>query len=266
MSRRLALITGASAGIGAAFARIYAGNGYDVALTARRADKLEAIADEIRLRAGVETYVIEADLAEPDAPDKILEAVGAHGRTIDALINNAGYGVRGAYSSKPWETHQEFLQVMVTAPCELARKTLPAMASQGFGRIVNVASVAGFLPGSPGATLYGPAKAMLISFSQGLHNETRDSGVHVTALCPGFTYSEFHDVSGDRELVRRNVPPWLWMGADEVAAAGYEAAEANRPVCTPGAPNIAITAALKVLPDEWVMALMRTRRARLLRR
>ena len=82
MSRRLALITGASAGIGAAFARIYAGNGYDVALTARRADKLEAIADEIRLRAGVETYVIEADLAEPDAPDKILEAVGAHGRTL----------------------------------------------------------------------------------------------------------------------------------------------------------------------------------------
>ena len=183
MSRRLALITGASAGIGAAFARIYAGNGYDVALTARRADKLEAIADEIRLRAGVETYVIEADLAEPDAPDKILEAVGAHGRTIDALINNAGYGVRGAYSSKPWETHQEFLQVMVTAPCELARKTLPAMASQGFGRIVNVASVAG-KEGNPNASAYSASKGGVIAFTKSLGKELATKGVLVNCLTP----------------------------------------------------------------------------------
>lgn len=266
MTRRLALITGASAGIGAAFARIYAGNGYDVALTARRGEKLEALADEIKLRSGVETYTVEADLADPDAADQILAAIADQGRTVDALVNNAGYGVRGTYSAKPWETHQDFLQVMTIAPCELARKVLPAMASQRFGRIINVASVAGMVPGTPGSTLYGPVKSFLIRFSQGLHNENRDTGVHVSALCPGFTYSEFHDVAGMREQIRRSTPLWMWMGADEVAAAGYEAAEANRPVCTPGAPNIAISALLKLAPEEWVMAAMRTRRLRVLGR
>ncbi len=262
MTRRLCLITGASAGIGAAFARIYASHGYDVALTARRGERLEALADEIRLRAGVETITVEADLADPDAADHILSAIAEHGRTVDALVNNAGYGMRGGYASKPWEAEADFLQVMVNAPCELTRKALPAMVDQGFGRIVNVASLAGLMPGTPSATLYGPAKSFLVAFSQGLHNEHRDTGVHVSALCPGFTYSEFHDVTGDREQMKRRTPAWLWMGADEVAAAGYEAAEANRPVCVPGAPNFAIAALLKVLPDEWIMTLMRTRRLR----
>ncbi len=260
MTRRLCLITGASAGIGAAFARSYASHGYDVALTARRGDKLEALAEEIRLRAGVETFTVEADLADPDATDQILATIAEHGRTIDALVNNAGYGMRGGYGADSWQAHADFLQIMVAAPCELARKVLPAMIEQGFGRIVNVASVAGLMPGTPGATLYGPAKSLLVRFSQGLHNENRETGVHVSALCPGFTYSEFHDVAGMREHVRRTTPEWLWMGAEQVAAAGYEAAEANRPVCIPGAPNIAIAALLKALPDEWIMSLMRNRR------
>jgi len=139
---------------------------------------------------------------------------------------------------------------------------LPGMVERGFGRIVNVASVAGVWPGTNGATLYGPAKALLIRFSQGLHNEHRRTGVHVSALCPGFTYSEFHDVAGSRERVSESVPEWLWLGADQVAAAGYEAAEANRPVCVPGAPYLALTALMKVLPDEWLMTLGRNGRAR----
>ena len=104
--------------------------------------------------------------------------------------------------------------------------------------------------------MYGAVKAFLVRFSQSLHLETRVAGVHVTALCPGFTYSEFHDVNNTRAMIGQRAPPWLWLGADEVAAAGYEAAEANRPICVPGAPNKAIVAAAKILPDEWGMALM----------
>ncbi|WP_312166951.1 SDR family oxidoreductase [Phenylobacterium sp.] len=256
MDRRLALVTGASAGIGAAFARIYASHGYDVALTARRTDRLERLAEEIRLRHGVETLTFAADLADPDAPGLILDHLAAHGRSTDVLVNNAGYGVPGAFLDSSWETHEAFLRVMLTAPTELAYRVLTGMTERRFGRIVNVASLAGLIPGSPGATLYGAVKSYLIKASQSLHLETLDKGVHVTALCPGFTYSEFHDVNDTREQISRAAPPWMWLGADEVAAAGYEAAEANRPICVPGAPNKAIAAGVKLLPDEWALALM----------
>jgi short-subunit dehydrogenase len=256
MTRRLCLVTGASAGIGAAFARIYAGAGYDVVLTARRADRLEALADEIRLRYGVETLTVAADLADPVACDHLLERIEANGRVVDALVNNAGYGLPDAYAATAWETQHAFLQVMVVAVCELTHKVLPGMIERKFGRIVNVASLAGLAPGSAGATLYAASKAFLVRFSQSLHLETRDQGVHVSALCPGFTYSEFHDVAETREQVTRGVPAWMWLGADEVAAAGYEAAEANRAICVPGAPNKALAALVKLIPDDWALALM----------
>jgi hypothetical protein len=256
MTRRLCLVTGASAGIGAAFARVYAGAGYDVALTARRGERLESLAEEIRLRFGVEALTIVADLADPTAADHLLERIEANGRVVDALVNNAGYGVPGAYSASAWDDQRAFLQVLLIAVCELTHKVLPGMIDRRFGRIVNVASLAGLVPGAPGQTLYGATKAFLVRFSQSLHLETLDQGVHVSALCPGFTYSEFHDVAAMREQVARSVPEWLWLGADEVAAAGYEAAEANRPVCVPGAPNKALAALAKLIPDEWAMALM----------
>ena len=263
MTRRLCLITGASAGIGAAFARIYASHGYDLALTARRGDRLDALAEDIRLRSGVETYAIPDDLADPAAIDRILAEIEAQGRVVDALVNNAGYGLPGVYSATEWQDQQAFLQVMVGSVCELTHKVLPGMVERRFGRIVNVASLAGLIPGSAGSTLYGPVKALLVRFSQGLHLETYASGVHVSALCPGFTYSEFHDVNHSRERITQAMPPWMWMGADEVAAAGYEAAEANRPVCVPGAQNQLIAALCKIMPDEWLMALMRSRFGRM---
>jgi hypothetical protein len=256
MDRRLALVTGASAGIGAAFARILASHGYDVALTARRGDRLEKLAEEISLRYGVETLTVTADLAEPEAPGHILDHLTAHGRTVDALVNNAGYGLGGAYADTRWEDQKAFIQVMMTAPAELAHRVLPAMMHRRFGRIVNVASLAGLVPGSAGHTLYGASKAFLVKFSQSLHLEAESQGVHVTALCPGFTYSEFHDVNGTRAQLSASTPPWLWLGADEVAAAGYEAVEANRPICVPGAPNKAIAAVAKLIPDDWALALM----------
>ena len=256
MARRLALVTGASAGIGAAFARIYASHGYDVALTARRADRLETLASEIRLRFGVEALVIAADLGEPGAPDALLAEIESHGRVVDALVNNAGYGLPGAYADTEWPDQRSMLQVMLVAVCELTHKVLPGMVERKFGRVVNVASLAGLTPGSAGHTLYGATKSFLIKFSQSLHLENQATSVHVSALCPGFTYSEFHDVNATRAQISQSTPEWLWLGADEVAAAGYEAAEANRPVCITGTPNKVIAAIAKILPDDWSLALM----------
>ena len=262
MARRLALITGASAGIGAAFARIYASHGYDVALTARRLDRLEALAAEIRLRFGVEAYPIAADLSKPDGVETVLAGIEAQGRVVDALVNNAGYGLPGTYAQTSWSDQAAVLQTMLTAVCGLTHRVLPGMVERRFGRIVNVASLAGLLPGAAGHTLYAATKGFLVKFSQSLHLENLATGVHASALCPGFTYSEFHDVNGTREQVSQSLPSWLWLGADEVAAAGYEAAEANRPVCVPGAPNKAIAVIAKLIPDEWALALMARQGAR----
>lgn len=256
MARRLALITGASAGIGAAFARIYASHGYDVALTARRLDRLEALAAEIRMRFGVEAYAISADLADPGGVDTVLAAIAAEGRDIDALVNNAGYGLPGTFDKTSWADQSAFLQVMLTSVCEMTHKVLPGMVERRFGRIVNVASLAGLAPGSAGHTLYAATKSFLVKFSQSLHLENLANGVHASALCPGFTLSEFHDVNGTRAQVSQSLPAWMWLGADEVAAAGYEAAEANRPVCVTGAPNKAIAVLAKLIPDEWALALI----------
>jgi short-subunit dehydrogenase len=262
MDRRLALVTGASAGIGAAIARIYASHGYDVALTARRSDRLERLAHEMGLRYGVETLTIAADLAEPGAVDQILEHLAAHGRHVDALVNNAGYGLPGTFATTTWQDQAAFLQVLLTAPTELAHKVLPGMVERRFGRILNVSSLAGLVPGSAGHTLYGAVKGYLVKFSQSLHLENLATGVHVTALCPGSTWSEFHDVNGTRDQITQSTPDWLWLGADEVAATGYEAVEANRAICVPGAPNKAIAAFAKLVPDDWSLALMASQGAR----
>jgi len=255
LSRRLCLITGASAGIGAAMARVYAAHGWDLALTGRRAEKLHQLEEEIRLRYGVETLVLPGDLAEPSTPEKLLTEIEGHGRVVDALVNNAGYSKTSGFATNSWADHRAFLQVMLLAPTELAHRVMGGMIDRRFGRIVNVCSVAGLLPASAGDSLYGPVKSYLIKASQSLHLEVRDHDVHVTALCPGYTYSEFHDVNGSRERMSQAIPEWLWMGADEVAEAGYEAAEANRPVCVPGAPYKTAAALLKILPDDWTLAL-----------
>jgi short-subunit dehydrogenase len=257
MTRRLALVTGASAGIGAAFARTLAARGYDLALSARRVERLEALAAELRSRHGIEVLVAPADLAEPAGARQVLDQVAAAGRPVDVLINNAGYGLPGAFAETRWAEQQAFLQVMVTAPCELAHKLLPGMVERRYGRIVNVASVAGLLPGAAGHTLYAGAKSLMIKTSQSLHLEAAPHGVHVTALCPGFTYTEFHDVNGTRARVSAATPTWAWLPADRVVEAGWRAAEANRPVCIPGVVYKLICGAAKLVPESLALAVMR---------
>lgn len=253
--RKTCLITGASAGIGAAFAELMAQMGYDLVLTARREDKLLALAAELQQKWGANSLVIGADLAQIGAVDKILGEVAASGRTIDALINNAGYGLGGTFASTDWQSQADFIQSMLTAPSELAHKVLGGMRERGFGRIINVASLAGILPGSRGHTLYGAIKAFLIKFSQSLHLENLGSGVNVTALCPGFTYSEFHDVNGTRGQVSK-LPSYMWLDAKTVAKLGYDAVEANKAVVVTGFANKVIAALAHLMPDGLMLKLM----------
>jgi short-subunit dehydrogenase len=256
MDRRLALVTGASAGIGAAFARLLAGSGYDLVLTARRADRLEALAEELRGRHGAQAMVLPADLADPHGARTVLDAIAARGRPVDALVNNAGFGLTGSYATTTWAAQEAYLQLMVTAPCELAHALAPGMLDRRFGRIVNVASLAGLVPGAAGHTLYGGVKSLMIRFSESLHLEARGRGVHVTALCPGFTYSEFHDVNGTRALITAGTPRWLWMDAEPVAAAGWRAVEANDPLCIPGLANKAAATLARLLPERLTLQIL----------
>jgi short-subunit dehydrogenase len=254
VTRKLALITGASAGIGAALARVYAREGYDLALTARRRDRLDALAADMKNAHGAETIVIAADLADPGTVDAILAAIAAKGRAVDVLVNNAGYGQPGTWLGTRWEDQARVLQVMLTAPLELAHKVLPGMAERKWGRILNIASLAGFSPGSRGHTTYGAIKAALIRFSQSLHVEMEGTGVQCTALCPGLTWSEFHDVNGTRPYLGR-VPGWLWQSAEKVADIGYRAVEQNRSVVVTGVPNKLIAGLAKLTPDAWALHL-----------
>lgn len=248
---KTALVTGASAGIGQAFAELLAAKGYGVVLIARRGDRLEALAATLRERHSVATHVIVADLADPSAPAQIAETVQARGLHIDFLVNNAGYGVAGTYVNVSWQEHQRFLQVMVTAVCDLTYRLLPAMLERGWGRVINIASVAGMVPAPAGHTLYAASKAFVIRFSESLSAENTPRGVHITAVSPGFTYSEFHDVLGTREKMK-GIPSALWLRADVVAREGYKAVMTGHSVVINGRAYRALVWLAAALPKRVV--------------
>lgn len=253
--KRTCLVTGASAGIGAAIAREYARRGWDLALTARREEPMVDLATELKAQFGTTSHIFSLDLFEVEATNELLARIEKKGLHIDGLVNNAGYGHPGKYLDSPWLDHANFLQLMLRAPCELTHGFLPAMKKERFGRIINVASLAGHIPGSRGHTLYGAVKSFLIKFSQSLNLEVARNGVHVSALCPGFTYSEFHDVNGTREGVSK-MPDFMWMAAEECAEQGVEACERNRAVFIPGRVNKSIAIAARLLPQRLAMNLM----------
>lgn len=230
---KTALVTGASSGIGKAFAELLAARGYAVVLTARRRERLDQLAGRLATEHGVATHVIVDDLAEPEASERIAAAVRALGLQVDVLVNNAGYGVPGSYVNVAWPDHQRFIQIMMTAVCDLTYRLLPPMLARGWGRVINIASVAGMVPAPAGHTLYGASKAFVIKFSEALAAENAAKGVHVTAVCPGFTYSEFHDVTGTRQQMK-SVPAMLWLDAADVAREGYDAVMRGDPVVVNG--------------------------------
>lgn len=251
-TRPLSLVTGASSGIGASFARQLAARGHDLVLTARRVERLQELATEIRASHASHVTILPYDLANATAPSALCQQLKQQGLHVDWLINNAGYGVPGAFVANEWATHADSLQVLLTAPTELAWHLLPGMRERGYGRIVNVASLAGHVPGPAGHTLYAASKVFLIKFSQSLALENRASGVNVCALCPGFTWSEFHDVTGTREKMDK-LPGFMWLDADEVVRQGMAAVERGDAVFIPGRVNRAIKTLFKLMPDRLAM-------------
>jgi short-subunit dehydrogenase len=251
-SRPLSLITGASSGIGAAFARQLAALGHHLVLTARRAERLETLAAELRGQHDVKVTVLPHDLANPAAPRELADALNEQDLHVDWLINNAGYGLPGTFEANDWAAHADFLQVLLTAPTELAWRLLPGMRQRGHGRIINVASLAGHVPGPAGHTLYAATKAYLIKFSQSLALENRAAGVNVCALCPGFTWSEFHDVTRTRDKMDK-LPGFMWLSAEDVVRQGIAAVERGTAVYIPGKVNRTIKTIVQLMPDRLAM-------------
>lgn len=217
-----ALVTGASAGIGAEFCRQLAEKGYHLVLVARRENKLQAIASELKTSYGATSMIITADLSVKNASNEIFKRLEAENIEIEYLVNNAGYGLPGSFHIPDWQAHADFIQVMLTAVCELTYHLLPGMRERGRGFIINVASVAALIPSSAGHTLYGASKVFLLKFTESLLLENETSGVKVTALCPGFTYSEFHDVNNTRSAVSQ-LPSYLWLESEMVVKEAIDA-------------------------------------------
>jgi short-subunit dehydrogenase len=250
------LITGASSGIGAAFAEIFAANGFDLVITARREDRLRLVAARLEQRYGIRVLVFVADHARQDTAERLCAELAARGLTIDALVNNAGYGVPGTYVASPWQRHQDMLQVMVVGLAELTHRLLPGMIERRYGRIINVASLAGLVPAPAGHTLYAAAKALVIKFSEALSNEVRRHNVNVTAVCPGFTLSEFHDVTGTRGQMNK-MPQWMWLDARTVARQAFDAVMAGTPIYINGRVYRTIALFVRYFPQGMVKALGR---------
>jgi short-subunit dehydrogenase len=225
-----ALVTGASSGIGAAFARALHRQGERLVLVARRSDRLEALAAEL----GGRHEVIAADLAAPGAAGRLLEAVESRGLAVDLLVNNAGLGHTKAFADQPIEAVRSMLDLNVRALTELTHAVLPGMRSRGRGRIVNVASNAAFQP-VPYLTVYAATKAYVLSFTEGLAEELRGSGIEVQALCPGVTATEFLEVAGTHHGLLVNRLPM--MTAEQVVRASLDGLGRRRLRVVVGLPN-----------------------------
>lgn len=250
-----ALVTGASAGIGHEFCRQLAAKGYQLVLIARRREKLEAVAEELKIKFETDSFIIIADLSQPDAGAAIMQQLEERGIEIEYLVNNAGYGLPGSYHVPSWRQHADFIQVMMTALCELTHRLLPGMQDRGRGFIMNVASVAGLVRPSAGHTLYGASKSFVIKFSQSLALENADTGVRVCALCPGFTYTEFHDVNGTREMMN-TIPSYLWLDVKKVVADAITGMDNDKvkTVIVPGAQYKVTVFLFRYLP--WLAAIL----------
>ncbi|MFD6397432.1 SDR family NAD(P)-dependent oxidoreductase [Nocardia sp. NPDC060249] len=247
-SPRTALITGASAGIGAAFAHHLAASGYQLLLVARRADRLQELATQLTDRHDVRCEVFAVDLTDPAAPAAIVDYADQQGLDVDVLINNAGLSGKTAFADTPWDALAGEIQLMVTAPTELAHLVIPGMKKRHWGRIINLSSIAAFTP--PGASLlYTGIKSYVLNASQSLDMELKPHGIHVTALCPGLTHTEFHDVMGTRDKAD-HLPGILWQQPGAVVAEGWDAVMNGKPVCVPGIVNKISAAAMKPLPTR----------------
>ncbi|HEV7653956.1 MAG TPA: SDR family oxidoreductase [Mycobacteriales bacterium] len=240
-----ALVTGATSGIGAAFARQLAAEGMDLVLVARDMDRLEGTAASLRDRYGVEVEVISADLAFAETTLPVQERVASTERPIDLLVNNAGIGLRGKFWETPLADQERMFHLNCTAVLRLSHAALGAMVPRGRGDIIVVSSVSGFAPSVRGA--YGASKAWATAFAESLTGALAGTGVHASAVAPGFVRTEFHGRAG---LEMSKVPEFMWLDAEEVAAAALRDHRAGKVVSVPGAQYKAIVAASRLVPPS----------------
>lgn len=227
-----ALITGASAGLGSEFARQLAARGKDLVLVARRREPMEALAREIQEAHGVKVDILTADLSEPGAPARLFAQIRESGLDVDYLINNAGSEGPDLIRSRDWSRQDAYLRLMMTSVAGMCHEFIPGMLERGYGRVLNVASVAGRITVS-GDYSYGPTKAYLIALSKAMSSSFRDQGVYVMALCPGFTHTDFH-ASDKLTDMKRSTPKFIWYDADLVIREGLAALEKGKDEYTSG--------------------------------
>ena len=245
---RWALITGASSGIGAEFARRLASRGMHLVLTARRKELLEKLAEELHTRHGTKTEIIAGDLSDAAEPQRLCEAIAAKGIAIELLVNNAGFGWVGTIQETEQPRMRDLVQLNIAAMTELTYRLLPAMLERGHGGIINVSSVAAFQPVAY-MPAYAASKAFVLHFSEALWAESRDRGVTVTALCPGTTQTDFFDVA--------NVPGWLkkhrYSTPEDVVKGAIKALERGKQFVIPGWKNWLITFGVRLARRKMVV-------------
>ena len=245
------LVTGASAGIGAEIAREFAKHGHHLVLVARSEDKLMALAGELNAAHDTDALVIAADLATADGPKAVVETLHDHGVEIDILVNNAGIIDVGPFSGTETEKFQQMVALNIGATTTLTSLLLPHMLERRFGRILNVASLAGFQP-IPSMAVYAASKAYVLSFTEALSEELRGTGVRVTALCPGLTDTNMvAEVKAQSETAQWT-PSFLVSNPKEVAAEAYKATMSGQTILVPGLPNQLAAAWAQVSP-RWVV-------------
>ncbi len=236
-----ALVTGATAGLGLAFARRLAQDGHDLVLVARDADRLRRTADDLEHRFGGAVEVLPADLSVAESCAEVEARLADRESPVDLLVNNAGFGINQAFVTGDLLLEQQALDVMVRAVLRLTHAAVGGMVARGNGAVVNVSSVAGWIPSGT----YGAAKAYVTSFTEGLAGELRGTGVHAMVLCPGFVHTEFHERAG---LDTATVPEWLWLDADRVVEDALRDLERGRVVSVPSATYKALSTAARHAP------------------
>jgi short-subunit dehydrogenase len=241
---RGALVTGASAGIGRAFATALAARGHDVVVVARDQTRLEELADELHTEHDASVEVLAADLLTPNGLEVVERRLADRDHAVELLVNNAGFGTYGRFVELDVGHEVEEVELNVVALLRLTRAALAAMEARGSGAILNLASLAAYQP-APNSATYGATKAFVHSFTHAVHEEARGTGVHVMLVCPGYTHTEFHDRAG---LGPTGVPEMAWQSADQVVAAALRDLDRGRSVSIPGAMNQAAAALSSMAP------------------